>query len=103
MKYYILNSDPGYRDEYYKKTGRYPEMEVTNISSEKEFADYSKVIEKFDQLEIVDDAYDTIGNRLLPSMKAVVFKDKYDEAVVQRFWAEASKMLGFVFLSNRGK
>lgn len=76
-----------YDAEYYKKTGRDPNLIIRHIES-RYFDKYSKIVEKYDQIEIIDEACDAVGNRL-PFMKAIVFTDHYDSDLLMKFYAES--------------
>lgn len=92
----MRNNDQGikersnYREDYLKWTGRYPEMVVTNFGKEQS-KKYEDIVSKFEELEIVDEAFAADGTRT-PSSRAVVFKDDYDPEVFKAFWDEIFRL-----------
>jgi hypothetical protein len=75
-------------EKYKTKTGRNPELLITNVSPEYLYI-YESVVPKFKEIEILDIAYDVFGN-ILPDRKVVVFKEKFDMDLLQVFWKECN-------------
>ncbi len=73
-----------YEAIYKNKTGIDYSLLITNASPEHLYI-YEKVVPTFPEIEILDKAYNTLFE-LLPDRRAVVFKEKYDMQLLQKFW-----------------
>lgn len=73
-----------FSEDYYEKTGQDPELLITNVS-EPWIECYKKAIKEFDDIEMIDIAYNAVGD-ILPNHKAVLFKDHFDMDRLQEFW-----------------
>jgi hypothetical protein len=70
--------------EYKEKTGIDYSLLITNVSPEHLYI-YENVVPLFPEIEILNKAYNVFCE-LLPDRKAIVFKEKYDIQLLQKFW-----------------
>lgn len=78
-----------FSEDYYEKTGRDPELLITNVC-EPWLTCYEKVLKNFEDIEILDTAYNAFGDVLL-NRKAIVFKERFDMDRLQEFWRAIEK------------
>lgn len=76
------------KEKYKQITGKDYDLLITNviISTQNELEAYQEILKQFPEIELVDEAYDICGNKLLGRVKAFYFKERYDLERLQEFY-----------------